>query len=152
MPPKPHCRPAQPKGTLLPHTGLFQHTPHEACSSPAGFTLLNRFFSLPPGCTDQGRTLASDSLFIPDTGPPAAANCQHLQPPPIRARKAIPPRGRPRVLPLNQATETGLQGFDPQFGLCLHTGSPTSLPQGQLGCIFWVNSCSSPRLQGSSNP
>lgn len=129
--------PLSPKGSPLSHAGLFKLIPPETHSFPAGFIpQLNSFFSVPPPWPDQGWTLASDSLFISDTGPSAVANCQHLQPSPIRARKTISPRGRTRVLPLNKAIETGLQGFDPVFGLCLYTGSPTSLQQGQLGCIF----------------
>lgn len=137
-----------PKTSHQTCSGLFIHR-HETHPSPAVKQL---FLSFPPPCADQGRTLASDSLFISDAGPSAAANCQHLQPSPIRARKAIPPRGRPRVLPLNNAAKPGLQGFDPTFGLGLHTASPTSLQQGQLGCVFWVNSCSSLWLKVSKNP
>lgn len=135
-------------------TRAFQaHTPRNVPSQQDSLALrVNSFFSVPPPRTDQGRTLASDTLFVSDAGPSAAANCQHLQPSPIRARKAIPPRGRPRVLPLNKAVASGLQGFDPRFGLCLHTGSPTSLQQGQLGCSFWVSSCSSLCLKVSKNP
>lgn len=110
--PKCSLNPSQPcsaQGTVpflterFPGLHLVEHTPFQQ-DSP----LVHSCLSVPPPHTDQGRTLASDPLFLPDTRPSAAANCQHLQPAPIRARTAISPRGRPCLLPLNQAMEPRL--------------------------------------------
>lgn len=97
-----------PGASPLSPRGISRLTPHGTPSFPAGFPPGSPALSVPPPCTDQGRTLAPDPLFISDTRPSAAAHCQHLQPAPLGARTAISPRGWPCLLPLNPAMEPRL--------------------------------------------
>lgn len=50
--------------------------------------------------TDPWWPLAPDTVHLPDSGPPAAANCQRGQPPTCLIREAVPPRSWTCMLPL----------------------------------------------------